>query len=670
MFKKILIANRGEIAVRIIRTCRRMGIQTVAVYSDTDFRSLHVTRADEAYYLGGARPLESYLAKEKIIEIARQTGCEAIHPGYGFLSENENFAEMVEKCGLKFIGPTASVIAALGDKIAAKKLAAGAGVPTVPGHMASVASDEAALAVAEKIGFPVLLKPAAGGGGKGMRAVACADELAGALTLCRQETQKAFGDDAIFIERYIEKPRHIEIQVLADEHGHIVYLGERECSIQRRYQKIIEESPSTALDATLRAEMGKMACGLALKAGYTNAGTVEFILDQNRQYYFLEMNTRLQVEHPVTEMTTSLDLVEMQIRIAAGEVLPFEQKDVKLSGWAIEARVCAEDTTRGFIPSVGLVTRYAEPMGKPQVRIDSGIDAGSYINIFYDPMLAKAIVWGEDRETARKTMIQTLNSYHIEGVMTNVDFVNRIITHPAFIRGDLSTAFIPDHIFNEKETILPSLEDLHAMAIATTLIYHLREDLVRKSLLPLKPKVGAVVSAQKQQDYVVKSDDNIFEIQLQKEAPEFDWLIRVNGIQYAVTTPPMEFYRRRLKLKINRTMHYFRLRYSGNFIEAAFNGAVRTFEIYEPREWELARFMPLPIKKELRNILECPMPGMIVDVKVKPDDRVFKGQELITIESMKMESSVASPCDGKVEAVNVKPGDAVETGIVLMSFKI
>jgi propionyl-CoA carboxylase alpha chain len=670
MFKKILIANRGEIAVRIIRTCRRMGIGTVAVYSDTDFRSLHVTRADEAHYLGGARPSESYLAKEKIIEIARKTGCEAIHPGYGFLSENEGFAGMVQECGLKFIGPTASVIAALGDKIAAKKLAAGAGVPTVPGHMASVASDEAALAVAEKIGFPILLKPAAGGGGKGMRAVTRPDELAGALKLCRQETLKAFGDDTIFIERYIEKPRHIEIQVLADEHGNVVHLGERECSIQRRYQKIIEESPSPALDPTLRAEMGKMACRLARKAGYTNAGTIEFILDQNRQYYFLEMNTRLQVEHPVTEMTTSLDLVEMQIRIAAGEVLPFTQEEVKLSGWAIEARICAEDTSRGFIPSVGLVTRYAEPMGKQHVRIDSGIDAGSYINIFYDPMLAKVIVWGEDRETARRKMVQALNGYHIEGVLTNVDFVNRIIAHPAFIRGDLSTAFISDHLFNEKETISPSPENLHYMAIATTLIYHLREDLVRKSLLPLKPKVGGAVPTQKQQDYVVKCEDDIFNIRLQKEASEFDWLIRVNGIEYAVTTPPMEFYRRRLKLRINHVMHYFRLRYSGNFIEAAFSGVIRIFEIYDPREWELARFMPLPVQKKSGNVLECPMPGMIVEIKVKAGDRVFRGQELAVIESMKMESIVASPCDCVVGTINVKSGDAVETGMALMSFKL
>jgi propionyl-CoA carboxylase alpha chain len=668
MFSKILTANRGEIAVRIITTCKRMGIQTVAVYSETDFRSLHVTRADEAVELGGARPSESYLNKEKIIATALATGCQAIHPGYGFLSENAAFADMVAAAGLTFIGPPSPVIATLGDKIAAKKLAQAAGVPTVPGHTSAVGSQADAEAVAEQVGYPVLLKPAAGGGGKGMRTVARSADLASALSLCQQETRKAFADDSIFIERCIQKPRHIEIQVMADSHGKVVHLGERECSIQRRYQKIIEESPSSAIDETVRRRMGAMACDLAREAGYRNAGTVEFIMDQSGAFYFLEMNTRLQVEHPVTEMVTSLDLVELQLRIADGEALPFSQEAVKFNGWAIEARICAEDPDRGFIPSVGLITRYAEPRGS-HVRTDSGIAAGSTVEVFYDPMLAKVITWGPDREAARKKMIQALNGYHVEGVRTNIDFANRVITHPAFVRGDLSTDFIAEHLMDENRQIDPPLDWLHFMAIATTLIYSFRDRLIRDSLLPLKPRVGRATQPARRIHYVAKSDGDVFNIQLQRTDSDFDWQVHVDGAAHHVTTPQPEFYRRRLKLTINGEVHYFRLRYSGNFTEVAFCGIVRTFEIYDPREWDLAQYMPPPVEKHVDNVLECPMPGLIVEIKVKPGDRVFRGQELVIIESMKMESAVASSCDGVVESVSVKPEDAVETGTVLVTFK-
>jgi len=445
MFEKILIANRGEIAVRIIRTCKTMGIQTVAVYSEPDFRSIHVIQADEAVLLGGARPGESYLSIDKIIEAALTTGCQAIHPGYGFLSENPVFAEKVAAAGLTFIGPPAAVIAAMGDKIAAKKLAVIAGVLTVPGHSEPVVSLEEALTAAAQVGFPVLLKPAAGGGGKGMRTVDQAMDMASALMLCQQETRKSFGDSRLFVERFIRRPRHIEIQIIADQHGNVVHLGERECSIQRRYQKIIEESPSCALTPALREKMGSLACELARNSGYINAGTVEFILDEDGSFYFLEMNTRLQVEHPVTELVNSLDLVELQIRIAAGEPLPFRQQDVSLRGWAMEVRICAEDTKRGFVPSIGLITRYAAPRGR-QVRVDSGVDAGSTVSVYYDPMLAKVITWGEDREEARKRMVQALNGYHIEGIFTNIDFANQVLTHPVFIKGDIATDFIPSFI--------------------------------------------------------------------------------------------------------------------------------------------------------------------------------------------------------------------------------
>jgi len=667
MFDKILIANRGEIAVRIIRTCKEMGIRTVAVYSEADFRNLHLREAEEVIPLGGARPQESYLAKEKIIDAALKSGAQAIHPGYGFLSENSRFAEMTEQAGLTFIGPPSEVIAILGDKIAAKAIAKTAGIPTVPSYTEVMASHEEAAAAAESVGFPVLLKPAAGGGGKGMRIVYHQDELAAAWSVCQDETRKAFGDDRIFIERYIPKPRHIEIQIFADRYGNVIHLGERECSIQRRYQKIVEESPSTALNELLRRKMGKSACELARKAGYVNAGTVEFIMDPDGNTFFLEMNTRLQVEHPVTEMVTGLDLVELQLRIAFGEPLPMKQEEVSFSGCAIEARICAEDPSKGFVPSVGLITRYGAPRGK-NIRLDSGVCAGSNISVYYDSMLAKVISRGENREQARKQLVEALNRYDIEGVLTNIDFVNQILIHPVFVKGDLSTDFIADHIENAAN---PQPEEyLHFTAVATALVHHIRETLVRDSLKPMRAMIGSSSPPETVYEYVAKSDGDIFTVQIEKGESEFDWLIWVNDKQYRLETPRFEFYRRRLKLKINDSTHYFRIKYQGNFIWIAFSGMTRLFEIYSPREWKLARYMPSPVKKVLDNVLECPMPGLIVEVKVRKGDRIYRGQELLVIESMKMESGVASPCDGYVDSVSVQSGDAVETGKVLMTFAL
>jgi propionyl-CoA carboxylase alpha chain len=668
MFDKLLIANRGEIAVRIIRTCRRLGIGTVAVYSESDFRGLHVRMADEAAALGGERPTDSYLNQAKLVEIARRTGCQAIHPGYGFLSENANFAQRVAEAGLTFVGPPSDVIATLGDKLAAKKLARSVDLPTVPGHLEPVASYAAADAVAREMGYPVLLKPAAGGGGKGMRIVEQAEQLASALNLCQQETRKAFGDDRVFIERYIRTPRHIEIQILADCQGRVVHLGERECSIQRRYQKIIEESPSTFLDAAQRLRMGALACDLARAAGYVNAGTVEFILDADRAFYFLEMNTRLQVEHPVTELTTGLDLVELQLRIAKGEPLPFDQADVAHAGWAIETRICAEDPTRGFAPSVGLITRYAAPRGA-NIRVDSGVDAGSTVNVYYDPMLSKVITWGPDREAARRRMVQALNGYHIEGIFTNVDFANRILTHPAFIRGELSTDFIADHLTDENRRLPPPVEALRCMAVATTLIHHLRENLVQDSLRPLNPQVGGGTAPKRAHRYVTKCENDLFDVQLEPCDAAREWQVRISGSEQHLATPPIEYYRRRLKLTIDGQECIFRFRYHGNFIEAAFCGITRTFEIYNPREWELARHMPPPEPKAVGLDLECPMPGLVVEIKAAPGERVFRGQELVVIESMKMESAVLAPRDGEVASVAVAPGQTVDTGTLLMMFK-
>lgn len=668
MFNKILIANRGEIAVRIIRTCKRLGIKTVAVYSEIDARSLHVQEADEAVFLGKSPSSESYLVIDKIIDAALKTGSQAIHPGYGFLSENAGFCEKVSRSGIVFIGPPASAITMLGDKIASKVLAIKSGVPVVPGHAGEVSDTNEAIAIAEKIGFPVILKPAAGGGGKGMRIITSKDEMGPAFLACQEETRKAFADRHLFMEKYITDPRHIEIQILADNYGNVIHLGERECSIQRRYQKIIEETPSPVVDSTLRQTMGKMACNLVKEAGYSNAGTVEFILDENLNFYFLEMNTRLQVEHPVTELVTGLDLVELQLKIAYGEAIPIRQEDVNFTGWAIEARICAEDPSRNFLPATGMITRYASPVGR-NIRVDSGIEAGSVVSIYYDSLLSKIICWGETREGARTALISALNSYHIEGVITNVDFVNLILNHPAFAGGNLSTSFIHQHFENEKMKISHPPEQLNVMAIASTLIYHIRQNLIRDSLKPMTALVGGATESRTWYNYMVKGDSDVFELRLQGDKELKTWTIWINENQYQVITPEMEFYRRRLKLNINGQFHRFRMQFRGNFIWAAHCGISRTFEIYSPKEWELSRFMPKISKKLLDNVLECPMPGLVVDIRVKVGDRVYRGQELVIMESMKMESGVASPCDGEVIEVLAETGQAVDTGNILMRFK-
>ncbi len=668
MFEKILIANRGEITVRIARTCRRLGIRTVAVYSEIDARSQHVQTADEAVFIGPSRSDQSYLVKEKILEAALARGCTAIHPGYGFLSENPAFAEMVANAGLVFVGPPATAIATLGDKVAAKALAVKAGVPVVPGVLKSLDDLDEALGAAEGIGYPLLLKPAAGGGGKGMRIVASPDELAAAIKAGRAETRKAFGDDRVFVEKYIPVARHVEIQVMADRHGAVIHLGERECSVQRRYQKIIEESPSVAVDPDLRQRMGTCACRIAREAGYANAGTVEFILDPAGSFYFLEMNTRLQVEHPVTEMVTGLDLVELQLRVAAGEVLPLRQEDVTWKGWAVEARVCAEDPGRGFLPSTGMITRYSPARG-PNIRLDSGVAAGSLVSVYYDSLLAKVIAGGENRREAIDSLVRALNGYHIEGLATNVDFVNSVLSHPEFVAGRLSTGFIEEHFEKGLPKIHPSAERLNFMAMAATIVYHNRQNLTRESLKPMAAQVGGAHELKDGSPYKVRCGRELFEVCLRKDPPPHAWTITVDGQSYAVTTPEFEFYRRRLVLKIDGRSHMFRLYYQYSFFGVSFCGVARIFEVFSPKEWQLAKYMPAPGDKALENVLLCPMPGLVVEIRVKKGDRVYRGQDLVCVESMKMESFVASPCDGEVEEVLAVPGQAVETDEVLIRFK-
>jgi propionyl-CoA carboxylase alpha chain len=667
MFDKILICNRGEIAVRIIRTCNRLGIGTVAVYSDADNRSLHRQLADEAVYIGGSPARESYLNTDRIISAALSTNCDAVHPGYGFLSENSQFAETVESAGLKFIGPSAGVIAAMGNKIASKELAVRAGVPVIPGVVAALEDLDEALRAAASIGYPVLLKPAAGGGGKGMRIVCGPEEMEAALASSRQETRKAFGDSRVFIERYIEQPRHVEIQVLADAHGNVVHLGERECSIQRRYQKMIEESPSTAVPEDLRRSLGLAACNLARKAGYVNAGTVEFVLDAQGNFYFLEMNTRLQVEHPVTELVTGLDLVELQLRIAAGEPLPFDQSGVGFNGWAMEARICAEDPARTFMPSTGMITRYAEPQGH-RVRVDSGVTTGSWIGVYYDSMLAKVICHGKDREEARISLIEALNGYHIEGFVTNIDFVNSVLCHPEFAGGNLTTNFIDQHFNGSKTQISPDAHNMEMTALAASLIYHVRTVAVRESLRPMVSRIGGRRDNGKAHSYIARSGDDLFEVLIEKAPGVGQWTVQVGSRRYEVETPEFEFYRRRFKLTIDGQVHRFRMRNEQPFIFVAFSGITRLFEVYSPKEWDLLKYMPTKVEKPRENVLVCPMPGLVVEVLAGKGDRVFRGQNLVVLESMKMESGVASPTDGVIEEVRAVAGQAVETGDVLIRF--
>ena len=467
MFEKILIANRGEIACRVIRACRELGVRAVAVYSEADRAALHVARADEAYCIGPAPPLESYLNIDKLIETAKQAGCEAVHPGYGFLAENGAFADACAEAGLAFIGPSGDTLRLAGDKLGARRTMTAAGVPIIPGMSAGAGEADDVTAEAGKLGYPVMVKAAGGGGGKGMRVVCGDGELAECLEAARREAKGAFGDDTVYLEKYVERPRHVEFQILADARGNVVHLFERECSIQRRHQKIVEESPSPALDAKLRKKMGEAACEVARAVGYTNAGTVEFLLDENKNFYFLEVNARVQVEHPVTEMVIGVDIVKAQLAIAAGEKLPFAQKDVSRRGHAVECRIYAEDPAANFLPSAGKILFLREPRG-PGVRLDGGIYAGYDVPVYYDPILAKLITWGSSREEARRRMAEALREYVIIGIGTTIPFLRDVIDHPAYVAGETNTGFITDHFDGWREEVPEGLMEkaLAAAAVA------------------------------------------------------------------------------------------------------------------------------------------------------------------------------------------------------------
>ncbi|MEQ8356072.1 MAG: acetyl/propionyl/methylcrotonyl-CoA carboxylase subunit alpha [Kiloniellaceae bacterium] len=669
MFKKILIANRGEIACRIIKTCKRLGIQTVAVYSEADAAALHVRQADEAVAIGPAAAAESYLVMDRIVDAARQTGAEAVHPGFGFLSENASFVEALDAAGLVFIGPPVKAIGAMGDKITSKKLATEAGVSTVPGHPDAIDDAAEAVKVAGEIGYPVMIKASAGGGGKGMRIARGEAEVTDGLRSARNEARSSFGDERVFIEKYIEEPRHIEIQVLADSHGNTLHLGERECSIQRRHQKVVEEAPSPFLDAKTRAAMGKQAVALAAAVDYRSAGTVEFIVDKDKNFYFLEMNTRIQVEHPVTELVTGLDIVEWMIRIAAGETLGFAQKDVKLNGWAVETRVYAEDPLRDFMPSIGRLVRYRPPLspedGAATVRVDSGVEEGSEISMFYDPMIAKLVTHAPDRPRAIAAMQAALDAYCIRGINHNVAFLAAVMTNERFQAGDLTTNFIAEEFpdgFQGSEVTQEALDIL----IAVAAILEQRRAAQAASIsgqmdgrLDFGPERAAdwvvLLAGQEGHARRVTPRDGAFRVSGGKTelVVETDGRLGDFVIPCVVDGKP-------LTLQADRRGPAIRLSHAGADIEAL---------VLTPLAAKLAARMPVKAPPDLSAFLLSPMPGLLMSLKVEEGQDVKAGEELAVVEAMKMENVLRAERDGKVAKVHAAPGESLAVDQAILEFE-
>ncbi len=659
MFRKILIANRGEIACRVIRTARRMGIATVAVYSDADAEALHVREADAAVRIGPPAAADSYLRIDRIVAACRETGAEAVHPGYGFLSENAEFAETLAAAGIVFIGPDARAIAAMGDKIAAKRLAAEAGVATVPGHLGAVADADDAVRIARAVGYPVMLKAAAGGGGKGMRVARGDGEVRGGFRAASSEARSSFADDRIFIERYIEEPRHIEIQVLGDAHGNVVHLFERECSIQRRHQKVIEEAPSPLLDAATRAAMGAQAVALARAVGYRSAGTVEFIADRARRFFFLEMNTRLQVEHPVTEMVTGLDLVELMIRIAAGEALPFAQSDLRLAGAAIEARVYAEDPTRGFLPSIGRLVRFLPP-GGDGLRLESGVVEGSEISLHYDPMIAKLIAHGPDRATATARLAEALDAFCIAGVSHNIGFLAAVIASERFRQGQLSTDFIAEefpHGFSGRALDPAAAAQAIAIAVAAQRIVaeHTAEIEGR-----LAGGVGLVPQA-----WMVCHDEARHAARTTRDGTAIT--VSTDAGSHVIATgwrPWQPLFR----ATIDGQPCVYQIARDGIGLKLTRGGAEWRAKVLTPRAAELLALMPEKVAADLSHLLLSPMPGLLVSVAVAEGQEVKAGEELAVIEAMKMENVLRAERDGRIAKIRAMPGESLAADQVILEF--
>ena len=667
MFQKILIANRGEIACRVIKSARKMGIKTVAVYSDADRNALHVSMADEAVHIGPAPAAQSYIVIDKIMEAIRKTGAQAVHPGYGFLSENMNFAAALEKAGVVFVGPPSPAIEAMGDKITSKKIAMEAGVSTVPGYMGLIADADEAVKISGQIGYPVMIKASAGGGGKGMRIAWNDQEAREGFQSSKNEAAASFGDDRIFIEKFVTQPRHIEIQVLADKHGNCVYLHERECSIQRRNQKVIEEAPSPFLDEATRKAMGEQACALAKAVGYTSAGTVEFIVDGNRNFYFLEMNTRLQVEHPVTELITGVDLVEQMIRVANGEPLPFKQEDLKINGWAMESRLYAEDPYRNFLPSIGRLTRYRPPVeGKTErggiVRNDTGVYEGGEISMYYDPMIAKLCTWAPTRAEAINEMRLALDTFEVEGIGHNLPFVGAVMDHPRFQSGNITTAFIAEEYpegFQGATLDGETLARVAASAAAMNRVAEIRRTKVSGTMDNHERRVGDdwVVTLQGVEHVVKIAADHAGSTVSFADGSTrritSDWTPGQPLARVMVDGTP-------LVMKVGKISGGFRLRLRGADLKVH----VRT-----PRQAALAKLMLEKLPPDTSKFLLCPMPGLVTKIMVEVGDEVQEGQALATVEAMKMENILKAEKKGVVRAVKAAAGSSLKVDDVIMEFE-
>ena len=654
MFSKILIANRGEIACRIMRTAKRMGIATVAVYSDADAGTPHVTMADEAVHIGGAASADSYLRADRIIEAAKQTGAEAIHPGFGFLSENADFVNDVEAAGLAFIGPGPKAIAVMGDKIESKALAESAGVSIVPGTPGAVEDVDTALAAAKKIGYPVMVKASAGGGGKGMRVIESADELADGMRAAMSEAQTAFGDSRVFIEKFVVRPRHIEIQLLADQHGNVVYVGERECSIQRRHQKVIEEAPSPFISPETRAAMGSQAVDLAKAVDYRSAGTVEFIVGADQDFYFLEMNTRLQVEHPVTEMVYGLDLVEQMIRVAAGEKLSITQHDIVADGWAIEARVYAEDPARGFLPSIGQLIRYREPAGD-SVRVDSGVEEGGEISMFYDPMIAKLVAHAPTRDAAMDRLHLALDHYEIDGIASNRQFLSAVLENEAFRSGNLTTGFIAEEFDGDFVAGPPVAAQSARLAALGTAIVALRQD--ERHFGQDGGEFVVIDQAGTPTHVVVAGLGNTqAELVVDGKTVVINGLIRgpVHLFDGTINEEPVAVQVRQRDHRITLTRGSSRL----------------VLSVLPARYAAMLDHMPTAAEGAGADEIAAPMPGQITKLLVEIGDEVRAGQDVAIIEAMKMENVLSSEARGSVRSIEVKIGDNLNVDDIIMTLDL
>ena len=666
MFKRILIANRGEIACRIIKTARKMGIETVAVYSEADKDALHVEMADTAILIGPSPAAESYLVMDKIIAAAKASGAEAVHPGYGFLAEREALPVALAKAGLVFIGPNAKAIAAMGDKIESKKAAAAAKVSTVPGHLGVIEDDNEAIAIAEQIGYPVMIKASAGGGGKGMRIAHSKSEVAEGFARARSEAKSSFGDDRVFIEKFITDPRHVEIQVLGDKHGNVIHLGERECSIQRRNQKVIEEAPSPLLDAATRKKMGEQAVALAKAVGYDSAGTVEFVAGQDKSFFFLEMNTRLQVEHPVTELVTGIDLVEQMIRSAAGEKLAIKQGDVKMNGWAVESRVYAEDPYRNFLPSIGRLTRYRPPdervTGGVTVRNDTGVYEGGEISLYYDPMIAKLITHAQTREAAIEAQSDALDAFVIDGIRHNIPFLSALMAHKRWRAGKLSTGFIAEEFPDGFHPHPPEGEPAQVLAAVAAAIDHVLGERRRQ----ISGQVGgkpvtregrrAVWLGANEITLDVKRDNGTIDVRFpdeKKSRPRHlasDWKPGDPLWTGTIDSHPVA-------VQVRRIPNGFTLAYRGVETKAY---------VYTEREAAYARLMPPPKVADTGKLVLCPMPGLVMSIAVKEGQEVKAGETMAVVEAMKMENVLRAEIDGTVKKINCKPGDSLAVDAVIL----